>query len=508
MGNKKKLLLTIVISGIAFIIGYLVNFFLTRFVTDNIGTDAYGYVNLCKTIASYAVIATTALNSYASRYIAIEYHRGNYDKANIYFNSVLWCNVYFGLVLLVGSAITSVWIGSILNVSDVLLGDVKVLLILVFLNLCITLAGTAFQATAYIKDKLLLVSLIKGASYFAEAICLLLLYSTLTPKVSYVGIGLIVATLLNVFGYIYITRRFTIELKINIKDFEWKSVKELIINGIWNSFNSLGNTLNSGLDLIVSNSLLSAFAMGQVSIVKSIVTIFSSLYQMVAQPFQPSFLQLYAKGDYNSLKKELFFSSKLSGLISNLAFAGVVGFGFSYFKLWIPNQDCDLLYKLSVIAVASSIFEGAIYPLYYIYTLTVKNKYPCIVTIFGGIVNVLGMYLLIKDTSMGIYAIFATTAFIMLSINGISNPIYMAKCLNLRWQTFYPLLLRHVMSCIIMTAVMYGISKIMFIDSWFKLIMMGTLGCIVCSVLHFIIMFNREEHKRIIEKFSGLIFKN
>ena len=64
--NKKKLILTVGISALAFTINYFISFFLTSYVTENIGIDAYGFVSLAKTFASYAVIATTALNSYSS----------------------------------------------------------------------------------------------------------------------------------------------------------------------------------------------------------------------------------------------------------------------------------------------------------------------------------------------------------------------------------------------------------------------------------------------------------
>ena len=50
----------------------------------------------------------------------------------------------------------------------------------------------------------------------------------------------------------------------------FSKIKNLLKNGIWNSLNQLGNELNSGLDLLISNLMLSAVAMGQISVVKNI----------------------------------------------------------------------------------------------------------------------------------------------------------------------------------------------------------------------------------------------
>lgn len=55
---------------------------------------------------------------------------------------------------------------------------------------------------------------------------------------------------------------------INVKYFSFSAVKDLFVSGIWNSINSIGNLLNSGLDLWISNLMLSPTSMGELSIVK------------------------------------------------------------------------------------------------------------------------------------------------------------------------------------------------------------------------------------------------
>lgn len=501
--NKKKLFLTIGISAAAFSINYFISFFLTSYVTDNIGVDAYGFVSLSKTFASYAVIATTALNSYAARYITLEYHNKNYKNANVYFNSILFGNLFCGAVLLGLCAAFEAVMPVVLNIPAGMVSDVRMLFLLVFFNLFVSLVGTAFQASAIIKNKLIQVSVFRGISYVIEAVTLLAVYALLPAKVYYAGIGMLSATLFLNFAYCYLNGKYTPELKISIAQFRLSAVKELVVNGIWNSFNSLGNTLNSGLDLLVSNTLLNAVSMGYVSIVKTIVNIFSSLYQMVCQPFEPILLKDYANGRKSELIAHLKSAMKLSGLISNLAFAGVVGYGAWYYRLWIPKQDCELLYRLTIIAVATSIFEGAVYPLFYIYTLTIRNKIPCVITIVGGLLNVIGMYFLIQYTSLSVYAVFITTAVIMLLIHGVSNPLYTAKCLDLPWHTFYPELLRHVLSCGIMTVVFSIVSKAIVPRTWILFIISGGCACVVGSMIHLLIAFGPRRILSVIHRKVG-----
>ncbi len=105
----------------------------------------------------------------------------------------------------------------------------------------------------------------------------------------------------------------TPELKVERKLFSMDAVKKLVGDGIWNSINSLGVTLNSGLDLLVTNLLLTNLQMGQIAITKTIASIFSSLEAMLCQPFQPLLLKSYSDNNKEQLLDELKMSVNISG---------------------------------------------------------------------------------------------------------------------------------------------------------------------------------------------------
>ena len=90
MNKGKRLIVTLMSSGMATAMSFVVSFFLTPFITNMLGTEAYGFVTLSKNFVSYAVIISTALDSYATRYIAMEYHKRDFDKANSYVSSAFY----------------------------------------------------------------------------------------------------------------------------------------------------------------------------------------------------------------------------------------------------------------------------------------------------------------------------------------------------------------------------------------------------------------------------------
>lgn len=61
----------------------------------------------------------------SGRFISIAYHRGDKDKASRIFSSVLVADLIIAAIMLVATSIITVYIDSILNVPEHLVGSVK-----------------------------------------------------------------------------------------------------------------------------------------------------------------------------------------------------------------------------------------------------------------------------------------------------------------------------------------------------------------------------------------------
>ena len=491
MNKVKRLLMTILTSGIATILSFLISFILTPYITNKLGVEAYGFVTLAKNFTQYATIITIALNSYAARYITVSYHNNDMEKAQEYISSVYYGDVAISAVIMIVAGGFILFLDRILNISLELVISVKLLFLFVFFGFVLTTVGTSYTAAAYIKNRLDIVGIFRSLSYIFEVLFYVVVFAFFTPEVWQVGVAICIAQLVIFGGNYYIYKKYTPELKIRRKSVSFNAIKKLVVNGIWNSINSLGNTLNSGLDLIVTNLWLSDLAMGQIAITKTISSIFMSFNQLLAQPFQPLLLKSYSDGNKNKLVSELKLSMKLTGLFSSIVFAGFFSLGKVFYALWIPGQDIDLIYVLTVIKVP-------VYPLYYIYTLTVKNKIPCIVTVIGGIFNVAGMAILVKYSSLGIYSIVLTTTVIMLFINLVTNPIYMTHCLKIEWFTFYPTLLRTIISCTCMAISFTLIAKTLNPNTWVSFVLTAILCGFIGCIIHLVLVFSRDEKSRIL----------
>ena len=504
INQNKQIGKTILISGFGAFLTYAINFVLTPYIINTIGIEAYGFVSIAKTAVSYADIAMTALTAFVVRYISISYHEGNHKEANLYYSSSVQACFVFATILFLIAGVLTIHLENILIIPDALIKPVKILFIIIFLNFVITTMNVPLGVYAYIKNRLDITGIIKILGYVLEVGVLYGLFQLMPAEVWYVGVGSLSASLVAMACNVFAIKKYTPELVYKKSNVSLPKIKNLLKNGVWNSLNSLGNVLNSGLDLIVSNLMLSGTATGQIAVSKTIGTMFQTVFMVVSQPFQPQMLKSYASGKIEEFLASLKKAMIVCGWFANVAFAGFIALGILYFKLWLPEENTQVLYYLTVLTVVNYVTDGVLQPVYYISTLTVKNKIPCWITIVGGLCNVFGMYVLIKNTELGVYAVAITTAIIMITINLIFNPIYAAWCLKIKSREIYKILIRDLMSCAIMIVAFIQIEKAIVPSTWIGLIATALIMCVCALPIHMICMYNSKEIKKMFENFMPM----
>ena len=326
-----------------------------------------------------------------------------------------------------------------LQIPQELTADVKLLFFIVLMRYLLTLLRTAFDAAAFISERIDLAEKLQSAAYLLQAGLLLALCLLLQPHVWYVGLAAAVGALLLLAGNLRLCHKLTPELQFHVKDFSPHAVWEVLSTGSWTALNNLGNLLNSGLDLLITNLMLNATVMGQISVAKSLETIVSGMIMKISTVFRPRCLRLYAEDKMEELTGLLKISMRCTGGFCNLVVMGFFVCGHDFMALWLPGQNTDFLFRAGLIVLLSDIATGAVQPLYYVYTLTQKLRLPCCVTILMGTANVLSMYILLRYTSVGAYAVLLTTLVISV-VHFVDAPLYAAYCLHLPLHTFYPTL--------------------------------------------------------------------
>lgn len=493
---KKQTIINLIAQVMAFVVNLGVSFFLTPFIVENIGVEANGFVSLANNFIEYAQLLTVALNSMAGRFITIKIHQNNTEDANKYFTSVFFANLFLSVIFTIVFSFIVIFLENLFNISGNLIIDIKILWALIFTNFIITLLASNFSVSTFVENRLDKTAICNVRGMVIKALILIICYKFFKPYTLYVGIAMLAMGINNLISNIIYKRKLIPDLKINKKYFDFKYIKELISSGIWNSVSKLSSILSSGLDLLITNIFVNAIAMGIFNISKTVSNIVLSLFGMLASIFAPQLTISYAQNDFDGIKKQLISSIKLLGMFSSIPIAILIGFGTDFYRLWIPSQDAILLETLTIITCFNLIFALPLEPLYNIFTVKNKIKTSSIALILFSISSIATVFVglnFIHEQNNKIIYIASVGAFYNVVRLLTFLPIYGAKCMNFKKTTFYPVILRNVISVIILTILAIVINYFCDINTWIKLIVSCILIGIIGLFTNFITLYNRQE---------------
>ena len=508
---KKQMYINLIAQTIAYAVNLGISFFLTPYIVNHIGVEANGFVGLANNFIEYAQLITVALNSMAGRFITIKLHQKNEKEANKYFTSVFFANLFLAIVLTIVFSFVIVFLDKLLNISAGLVIDIKILWILIFANFIVSLFASIFSVSTFVANRLDKTAISNIRGILIKAIILVVCYTFFKPFTFYVGIAMLALGINNLISHIVYKKKLVPQLKIDKNNFYIKYVKELVSSGIWNSVSKLSSILSSGLDLLITNIFVNSVAMGVMNLSKTVSNIVLSLFGTLASIFAPQLTISYAEGDVGGMKNQLISSIKLMGLFSAIPIAILVGFGKEFYQLWVPTQNADLLELLTIITCFNLIFALPLEPLYNIFTVKNKIKISSIALISFSVCSILTVFIglnFIHNEDAKIIYIVAVGAFYNVLRLLTFLPIYGAKCLDFKVSTFYPPILKNVLSVVILVVIAFAINFVFGINSWLKMCIACVILGILGLVINVFILFNKEERIENIEFLKNKLKKN
>lgn len=505
--NKKPLFINMISTIIGFTISMGINFILSPYIIEAVGIEAYGFIGLANNFINYASLLTIALNSMAGRFITISLHKGDIKQANKYFNSVLITNIFIAGILIMVSILCILNLDIIFNVPANIIRDVKVLFSFLTLNFIISVIGATFGVATFASNKLYLNSLRGIEANIIRAVLLIGLFLVFKPTVSYLGITSVIVTVYGLIFNIHYTKKLLPQIKIDKIYYDFKAVIEIASAGIWNVFNKLSSIISTGLDLMIANLFIDATAMGILSLAKTIPTLILSVFAMIAGVFTPQFAIDYAKGDIEKLKESLIFSIKILGVLASIPMAIVFLYSDVFYKLWVPDQNNQLLYLITIIGAMDIVFALPVEALWNIFIITNKIKVSSIYLFLNSILTMIVVFIglsfvsapvermvIIAGVSM-VFSLIRTWTFL---------PIYGSKCLGIKCNTLYIPLIKNSMSIGVILVIGSIIKSIISIHSWLELIGVSLLIVCIGLIINVIVVLDRDDRRSIINKIKNI----
>ncbi|MGN0550987.1 MAG: lipopolysaccharide biosynthesis protein [Acutalibacteraceae bacterium] len=502
--DNKRIAINMVFSVIAFALNTFISFFITPYITKKLGSDAYGFVKLANDFTSYASLASIALNSMASRFIMLEREKKNFDGAIRYYSSITIANIVLSAILALPSLICIIFLDKIINVPVSMITEVRITFAITFTNFMLSLAFSTFGNCYYLTNRLDKSSVRNMQSNIIRVGCILGLFLAFSPHISFIAVGSLASVVFLIICNLYYHRKLTPDLVFDRRTFDWAAVREVLAAGVWNSLTKLSQIFSSGLDLLVTNIFIGSTEMGYLSIAKTIPSLIVSLNSTVSNAFNPNMMQLYAKGDMQQLKKATKSAMRFMCLFVTVPTAILITMGEEFFCLWVPDQPAKLINILSVLTVVNSCITGPMQPLYQVFTIANKVKQSSIVMIIYGFASILCTYICLQTTNLGLYAVAGVSLVGSVVVALCYHIPFAAVYVGLPWYTFFPEILKSVLSLAVVSAVGALVNLFFALETswimWFT--GAGVTACIgLC--LNALLILNKKERKKLLSVLYG-----
>ncbi len=502
LSNNKQLLVNLAASVIAVMVQFIISFWVSPYVIGKLGESAYGFITLAINFTEYATFLTVAVNSMASRFISIEYNKGNIKSANEYFSSVFWFNAVLAVVIFLLSVILIFNIERIINIDDYMVRDVKITFFLTFINLITSFTSTAYVSTTFITNRMDINAYVQIFSRLIKLFVTIGCLVMFTPRIYYVSFGNLIATLFVLIVYCFIRKRLVPEFKIRLDNFHFSKLITVAKSGLWMLLSNISGLLLNGMDLLIANLMVSQSAMGRLSVSKQIPIALSSLLGYLTNIFSASFTQLVALDKKDELIDEVNFTLRILGFFLTVPFAGIIIYGTEFLLLWLPNDvyvQAEILevYILMMLTLSNNIVNAYMYSIHSLYIAVNKVKMYAVVIFACSIVSILTTLFLTKFTSLGVYAIAGTSTIILSLVNLFWVPLYIERALGLKTFTLFRSIEKSYLGLLITCFVFFCMKPLFCFNSWMYFLLSVFIAAVFGYALNMFVILNSNDRMRI-----------
>jgi membrane protein EpsK len=481
-----------------FTLSLVIGVLYTPFVITRMGVEVYGLIPLANSVTNYLSVLTTGISAAVGRYVTMDYARGDQQSANGAFNTFFFTGATLtGLLALAGVFLVPLaprWFQVPAGQEDAFVR----LLAAILAALLIGMMATCFDAAIWVKQRFDLRSVIDTVSLAVRTGLVVFLFLWVGPRLDWVTLGIAAAALTMLAGNWLVWRRLTPELKISPRLFDWSRLPAIANTSRWLLLNQAGALLAMHVDLVLVNLFVGAEAGGLYAAVQQWSNLLRTVCLQVAIVLAPSFAAQHATEDRAAMLALSKRAVRLLGLVIALPVGLLAGLGQPLLVSWLGAKFGALVWLAVMILVPVAV-EGSHLPLSPVLLAIDKIRWPSIVTVGIGVMNLgLGTYLA-RYLGWGMYGVAAGSAIATVFRYGLFYPIYTARVMGQRWTFYLVEILRALAATLGVTALGILVSKRLPMPSWLWLFAAGSLIALVYSALVWQWALDSAERKRLRE---------
>ncbi len=492
------------VSNIAlFLVNVGVGLWLVPLLIHNLGVAAYGLIPLAMSLTHYVALITLAVSGGISRFLTIDLHQNNLDKANRTFNTCFWSLIALILVCIPLLMAFTNFVPVLFNVPSEEVVSSKWLFAGVMGAFLLSTLSSSFGASAFAYNRLDLNNYVQILRSLVRLSAIIVLFFLVSPSLESVAIATLFSACAHLAADYYFWRKLTPQLTIDRSFFDSTRLKDLLSMGGWLVVNHVGSLLFLNIDLIVVNRLFGPGAGGEYASVLQWNTLLRSMAGILSGLLAPMYMISYAKGNIDDLIKMSKMSVKIMGLGLAVPIGLACGLSKELLNVWI-GPEFSKLAPLMVLMLIHLTVNLAVLPLFSINVCCNKVKVPGVITLLMGLLNLVLAVAIPLVFNTGFYGVAIAGAIVLTFKNALFTPWYASKILGIKAKTFILEMAFGILATLSVLIASWSLSEIWQIESWIRLVLTGCfIGLVYAPVIWFAVL-SKTERKLLI----GMARKN
>ncbi|ABK14746.1 oligosaccharide flippase family protein [Methanothrix thermoacetophila] len=418
-----------------FLANIVIGILLVPYFIKTLGVGAYGLIPLATSITGYVAIIVQSLNTAVSRFLTINLQQEDYVAANKTFNTALFGLTVVILLMIPVILIIAYFAPLLFHVPAGQETGAVLLLLGVLAAFLIRSWSGSFTVQLFAYNRLDLQNLVNITNLVVQTGLIIILFKLLGPDLGLVGGAYLVGALVASGVSIILARQVCPHLRVSIRYFDRRAIRDLCEMGWWVVVNNIGALLFLQIDLIVVNLLFGATSAGEYAIALQWSSFLRAMAGMLSGVLAPSIISCYARRQTETLIRATKSAVKLMGLAMALPIGLVCGFAPELLTIWVGDEFA-FLWPLIVLLTVHLTINLAVLPIFLINISHNRVRVPGIVTLFMGIGNFGLAVSLPLLTGMGYYGVAAAGAIVLTLKNAFFIPWYATRVLRVASHTF------------------------------------------------------------------------
>ena len=420
---SKQLPINLISNVGVFLVGIVINLFLTPFYIKHIGLEGLGLIRLALIIPVYTGLVTLVSGNKVESFLTIDLQKDAMLNANQTLNTAFFSISAILLFLIPIIFVLSFNIQVFFDIPSGLEKESKDLFLGVLLASVIGLFTGLFMIPAYANNRLDVANLSNMVTKLLQPALIVFLLVYVSMDLSLVGYAYLATAFIGLIISVFIWKKFAPQLSINYKFFHMEKLKEMTATGTWIMINQLVAVFLLYIDLIVINIFFGSAQTGEYSTVLQWSTLLRSIASVFVGVLGPMIVISYAKKNMEKIIKISTVSVKMLGLLMAIPIGIIAGFASPLLTVWL-GESFAYLAPLMWLMILPLTINLSILPLFNAQVALNQVKVPGLFSLFVGICNLLLTLLFIKVFDIGIYSVALASAIMLIIKNFIFTPVY------------------------------------------------------------------------------------